>query len=100
MFIVIIKTKKMICKHFTLTIFRSTSHHQFTQEDRNIAEAQHEAMTDRCKEVINREPAVKVYFSVSEALPADFIQCSETISEKYCFKNKTKIKEEILTTMM
>lgn len=31
--------------------FRSTSHHQFTQEDRVMAEAQHEAMSDRCKEV-------------------------------------------------
>ncbi|XP_052239118.1 rab-3A-interacting protein-like isoform X2 [Dreissena polymorpha] len=38
-------------KPFWKTHRRSTSHHQFTQEDRSIAEAQHEAMTDRCTEM-------------------------------------------------
>ncbi|XP_052809030.1 rab-3A-interacting protein-like isoform X2 [Mya arenaria] len=45
------KKKEKGLTPFWKTHRRSTSHHQFTQEDRVMAEAQHEAMSDRCSEV-------------------------------------------------
>ncbi|KAL4233359.1 RAB3A interacting protein [Mactra antiquata] len=45
------KDKEKNLKPFWKTHRRSTSHHQFTKEDRIEAEAQHNALTDRCKEI-------------------------------------------------
>ena len=45
------KEKKTSLKPFWRTHRRSTSHHQFTKEDRLQAEAHSEARNDRCKEV-------------------------------------------------
>lgn len=45
------KKKEKNSKPFWKTHRRSTSHHQFTQEERIQAEVEYNALTDRCKEV-------------------------------------------------